>query len=133
MGLFDFALNPGQRFTKEELRVLDQNFNSISAYTKNKYRFSHRHIWDDLSGSHYGVDFHRVVYNHININTNEFDSNHAVEVGCSKYYLPNERIYYHGLKEHYDSDHEDRPKIKVPKLKKFPTFVLQVGGLEMDL
>ena len=37
MGLFDFALNPGQRFTKEELRVLDQNFNSISAYTKNKY------------------------------------------------------------------------------------------------
>ena len=28
MGLFDFALRPGQRFNKEELRVLDQNLNS---------------------------------------------------------------------------------------------------------
>ena len=37
MGLFDFALFPGQRFNKVELRILDQNFNSISAYTKNKY------------------------------------------------------------------------------------------------
>ena len=34
MGLFDFALRPGQRFNKEEIRILDQNFNSISAYTK---------------------------------------------------------------------------------------------------
>jgi len=42
VGLFDFALRPGQRFSKEELRVLDQNLNSISAYTKKKYRFSHR-------------------------------------------------------------------------------------------
>ena len=39
MGLFDFALKPGQRFNKEEIRILDQNFNSISAYTKRKYRF----------------------------------------------------------------------------------------------
>ncbi len=34
MGLFDFALFPGQRFNKVELSILDQNFNSISAYTK---------------------------------------------------------------------------------------------------
>ena len=126
MGLFDFALNPGQRFTKEELRVLDQNFNSISAYTKNKYRFLHRRISDDISGSHYGVDFHRVEYSHTNIKTNEFDKNHIVRIDCTKYFLQNESIYY-GLKEFYDSDHEDGSKIKVPKIKKFPTFVLQVG------
>ena len=34
MGLFDFALKPGQKFTKDELKILDQNFNSISVYTK---------------------------------------------------------------------------------------------------
>ena len=39
MGLFDFALRPGQRFSKEELRVLDQNLNSISAYTKKNIDF----------------------------------------------------------------------------------------------
>ena len=39
MGIFDFALRPGQRFSKEELRVLDQNLNSISAYTKKKISF----------------------------------------------------------------------------------------------
>ena len=39
MGLFDFALRSGQRFTQEEIRILDQNFNSISAYTKRKFKF----------------------------------------------------------------------------------------------
>ena len=122
MGLFDFALRPGQRFNKEELRVLDQNFNSISAYTKKKYRFSHKSISDDISGSHYGVDFHHTHYHHIDIE----DETNEHQINCTKYFIANEDTYYN-LKEFYDSDHEDRPKIKVPKLDKFPTFVLQIG------
>ena len=126
MGLFDFALKPGQRFTKEELRILDQNFNSIAAYTKKKYRFDHKRIADNISGSHSGVDFHEVSYTHIDTNTNEFDSAYAFRLDCHKYFIVNDR-YYRGLKNFYDSDHEDGPKIKVPELKKFPTFVLKVG------
>ena len=48
MGLFDFALNPGQKFSKDELRILDQNFNSITAYTKGKYQFDSRIIDNDI-------------------------------------------------------------------------------------
>ena len=127
MGLFDFALRPGQRFTKEELRVLDQNFNSISAYTKKKYRFSHRSISDDISGSHYGVDFHKVHYTHIDINTHEFDDKYMIQLDIYKYFIANERTY-DALKEFFDSVFETgNPKIKVPKIEKFPTFVLRVG------
>jgi hypothetical protein len=88
MGLFDFALRPGQRFNKEELRVLDQNLNSISAYTKNKYRFSHRGISDDISGTHYGIDRHRVWYSHQDIN----NENNDVQIDCSKYFINTENL-----------------------------------------
>ena len=53
MGLFDFALYPGQRFNKVELSILDQNFNSISAYTENKYRFYSRSIRDNICAQDY--------------------------------------------------------------------------------
>ena len=128
MGLFDFALFPGQRFNKVELRILDQNFNSISAYTKNKYRFYSRIIRDNiLCVEECGVNYHEVTYTHIDINKDESNSNYIRRIECHKYHIPNEKIYYYGLKRFYDSDLEDGPKIKVPKLKKFPTFVLQVG------
>ena len=39
MGLFDFALHPGQRFTTSEIKELDKIFNSISAYTKENLGF----------------------------------------------------------------------------------------------
>ena len=127
MGLFDFALHPGQRFTKEELRVLDQNFNSISALTKRKYRFQSKDISSDISGTHYGPDFHLVNYNHIDINKSEFDSDQIFSIFCYKYFVKEEPQYY-GLKEEYDSDHQkDLPKIKLPKIKKFPSFILKVG------
>ena len=123
MGLFDFALRPGQRFNKEELRVLDQNLNSISAYTKNKYRFSHRNIWDDISGTHYGVDCHRVSYSHQDID----NPNNDVQIDCTKYFVKNDDIYS-CLKNFYDDPYMDaRSRIKVPKLTKFPTYVLGIG------
>ncbi len=123
MGLFDFALRPGQRFSKEELRVLDQYLNSISAYTKNKYRFSHRGISDNISGTHFGVDQHRVWYSHKNIENENVD----VQIDCTKYFINNENTY-ECLKSFYDDPYmESRLRLKIPKLTKFPTFVLYIG------
>ena len=61
MGLFDFALNSGQKFSKDELRILDQNFNSITAYTKGKYQFYSRNIDDDIQGSMSNVSRHKIT------------------------------------------------------------------------
>jgi len=123
MGLFDFALKPGQRFTKEELRVLDQNFNSISAYTKRKYRFSHRRVATDINGSHYGVDNHTVNYSHQDIN----NPDEYMEINCTKYFIKTEQTYS-SLMDFYDSPFmDDKSRVTVPKLTKFPTFVLCIG------
>ena len=128
MGLFDFAIRPGQRFNKEELRILDQNFNSISAYTKKKYRFHDREVANDINGSNYGVDNHKVSYRHIDINLTEWDSDYVLYLDCFKLFVKTERQYKFGLIHHFDDPHDPHlPRIKVPKLKKFPTFVLQVG------
>ena len=47
MGLFDFALNSGQKFSKDELRILDQrNFSGLSfgvGLKINKMKFSYTH------------------------------------------------------------------------------------------
>jgi len=128
MGLFDFALRPGQRFNKEELRVLDTNFNSISAYTKAKYRFEFRKIADNINGSHYGVDNHEVVYRHIDTQLTEWDSEYIFDLSCEKLFIPTKHEYDHGLIHYFQNPYDTHlPMIKVPKLKKFPTFVLKVG------
>ena len=127
MGLFDFALRPGQRFNKKEINILDKNFNSISAYTKRKYRFDLKDIADDINGSHYGVDNHRITYQHICTQLTEWDDNYILRIDCLKLFIKTERQYIHSLKDFYESPHEDGPKIKVPLMKKFPTFALLVG------
>jgi hypothetical protein len=128
MGLFDFALRPGQKFNKEELRILDKNFISISTYTKRKFRFERREISDNINGSHFGVDLHKVSYHHSDINLTEFDSEYIFQLDCFKLFIATERQYIFGLQEFFDSPHEKgSPNIKVPKIDRFPTFVLQVG------
>jgi len=127
MGLFDFALRPGQRFNKEELRILDKNFNSISAYTKRKFRFERKDIADDINGSHYGVDNHRVTYIHIDTQLPDSDPNQWLQFDCLKLFIKTEGNY-HAVKEFFDSSYDDGfKKIKVPVMKKFPTFALKVG------
>ena len=39
MGIFDSILLKGKKFTKEEIKILDKNFNSISAHTKKNLNF----------------------------------------------------------------------------------------------
>lgn len=129
MGLFDFALRPGQRFNKEEIRVLDKNFNSISAYTKRKFRFERKDIADDINGSHYYVDNHRITYIHVDTQLTEWDTDYWLQFDCLKLFVKTERNHY-ALKstfEHYYSGEHKSWNIKVPAMKKFPTFALKVG------
>ena len=93
MGLFDFALKPGQRFNKEEIRVLDKNFNSISAYTKRKFRFERKDIADDINGSVYGIDNHRVTYIHVDTQLTEWDTDYWLQFDCLKLFVKTERRF----------------------------------------
>ena len=129
MGLFDFAIKPGQRFNKEEIRILDQNFNSISAYTKRKFKFDRKDIADNINGSTYGIDNHKITYLHIDTQLTEWDSEYLFPIDCLKLFVKTERNYKHGLKGFFDNGYDDGPKIKVPIMTKFPTFALQVGWL----
>ena len=127
MGLFDFAIKPGQRFNKEEIRILDQNFNSISAYTKRKFKFDRKDIADNINGSTYGIDNHKITYLHIDTQLTEWDSEYLFPIDCLKLFIKTERNYKHGLKGFFDRDYDKGPQIKVPIMKKFPTFALLVG------
>ena len=129
MGLFDFALRPGQRFNKEELRVLDKNFNSVSAYTKRKFRFERKDIANDINGSHYGVDNHRVTYIHIDTKLPDSDTNQWLQFDCLKLFVKTEGDHY-ALKDYFEYHYGGKHKhlnIKVPAMNKFPTFALKVG------
>ena len=48
MGLLDFAFHPGQKWTAQEIKVLDKNFSSISNYTNFKYNFEAKGVEDDI-------------------------------------------------------------------------------------
>ena len=129
MGLLDFALRPGQRFNKEELRILDKNFNSVSAYTNRKFRFERKDMADDINGSHYGVYKQRVTYIQIDTELPDSDLNQWLQFDCLKLFVKTERNHY-ALKntfEHYYSAKHKSWNIKVPEMKKFPTFALRVG------
>ena len=127
MGLFDFALRPGQRFAKEEIRLLDQCFNSISSYTKKNYTFYTKSIADNINGSHYGVDHHEIKYIHQNIDTDENDPNFYEYIICRKYFVQIKR-HHECLKRFYEEEYEDSI-IKVPKARKYPSFFLMVGSM----
>ena len=93
MGLFDFAIKPSQRFNKEEIRILDQNFNSISAYTKKKFKFDRKDIADNINGSTYGIDNHKITYHHTDTQLTEWDSEYLLPIDCLKLFIKTERNY----------------------------------------
>tara|TARA_B100000902_G_C27264247_1_gene892569 strand:- start:846 stop:1370 length:525 start_codon:yes stop_codon:yes gene_type:complete len=128
MGLFDFALKPGQKFTKDELKILDQNFNSISVYTKSKYQFYSRNIDNDIQGSMANVDCHKMKYSYVNIDMNEDDSRAHREITITKYYVRDE-YDLKNLDDFYNSsfDVQEEARVPPPKILNFPTYVLKVG------
>ena len=127
MGIFDSILLKGKKFTKEEIKILDKNFNSISAHTKKKFKFSSREI-KGIYGSEFQVNYHRIIYTHENIDTDMSDPKWQVNIQCDRYYLYNERDY-EGFKNFFENfwGDKDAPRIKVPEIKDFPSPVLLVG------
>jgi len=127
MGLFDFIFHAGEKFTKDEIKILDANFNSISAYTKKKYKFFRKRVSSDLSGhASMGLNFHNIVYEHTDINTNEFDPKWIVSINCDRYYLRDKNDYW-AFKRHYEEPFGDFPIIEIPKIENFPKPILIVG------
>jgi len=45
---------------------------------------------------------------------------------CEKLNVKNDRLYYSGLIETFDSPHDNDTRIKVPEIKNFPAYVLKV-------
>jgi len=128
MGLFDFALNSGQKFSKDELRILDQNFNSITAYTKGKYQFYSRNIDDDIQGSMSNVSRHKITYSHLDLSKTENDSNQHQDIEINKYYI-RDKSDLEMLDNFYNNpyDIKEEHRVPPPRLSKIPTFILKVG------
>ena len=128
MGIFDPLLYSGEKFSKEEKQILDENFNSISAYTKKKYKFYRREDTNNMRGSHMGINFHRITYSHKDIDTDEFNPNHIVYINCDMYWIKNER-FLDAFEDYFELpfDDKDAPRLKVPVVKKFPARLLVVG------
>ena len=128
MSLFDFVLNPGQKFSKDELRILDQNFNSITAYTKGKYQFDSRIIDNDIQGSMSNVSRHKITYIHLDLNKTENDSNQHQYIEINKYYI-RDKSDLEMLDNFYNNpyDIKEEHRVPPPRLSKIPTFILKVG------
>ena len=129
MGFFDFALNPGQKFSKDELWMLDQNFNSISVYTKKKYKFYSRNVDNDIQGSNSNVSCHKLSYTYIDIDKHEDRSDAHLEIDITKYYV-RDKYDLQNLDDFYNSTYDIREEHRVPppKLINFPAYVLKVGA-----
>jgi hypothetical protein len=129
MGLFDFIFHYGEKFTKDEIKILDRNFNSISAYTKKKYKFFLRKISSDLNGDpDVGINYHQITYRHQDTGTDESDPKFEYYINCRRYLIRNKRDYDHFV-TFFENIWEGKnaPKIIIPKIKDFPTPVLMVG------
>lgn len=129
MGLFDFVFHAGEKFTKDEIKILDRNFNSISAHTKKKYKFFSKEIVSKLYGSEVGVNFHRVTYRHQQVDKKgEISYEDELFLHCDRYYL-RDKNDYEGLKNYFEDPAWDDygPAIKMPDIEDFPTPLLVVG------
>ena len=127
MGLFDFAFHAGEKFTKDEIKILDMNFNSISAYTKKKYKFFMKDIKSDVYGDQdVGINFHKITYRHQDTDTNEWDPKFELYINCHRYLIRDEREYSNFV-NFFDDPYQEDWRMNIPKIKNFPTPVLIVG------
>ena len=74
-----------------------------------------------------GLNFHRITYEHEDINTDEWDPNWTVSINCDRYYL-RDKDHYQAFKNYCEEPFgDDGSIIKIPKISDFPTPVLIVG------
>ena len=123
MGLLDFAFHPGQKWTAQEIKVLDKNFSSISNYTDFKYDFEAKVVEDDIKSIQGNPESHEVIYEHVLPN----QPNMEAFICCQKYRIIN-KSQLETLKSFYSSDpHDLKANLEIPLIEKFPTNLLQVG------
>lgn len=129
MGLFDSILKPGQKFSKEELNILNKNFNSISVYTKRKYQFYSVNEDDDIQGSMSNVSCHKLSYTYQDIDKHEDESDAYLEIYITKYYVKDKNDL-HNLDNFYNNvyDLREEHRIPPPKLNNYPSYILKVGA-----
>jgi len=123
MGILDFALHPGQKFTDQEINILDKNFCSINDHTNFKYEFDGKLIDKDIISIHGIPSSHEILYRH-NLPEHE---NMDLFIACKKYRIRNQDEF-DKLNAFYKSDRDDLLyRLIVPEIKKFPKNLLQVG------
>ena len=99
---------------------------STASCEKRKFKFDRKDIADNINGSTYGIDNHQITYIHVDTKLTEWDSKYLFPIDCRKLFIKTERNYKHGLKDFFEPYGDDKI-IKVPIMKKFPTFALLVG------
>ena len=129
MGLFDAILKPGQKFSKEELNILDQNFRNISEQTRKKYQFHSRSVDSDVQGSMSNVSCHKLFYTYQDMDKHEDDSDAYLYVYITKYYV-RDKNDLHNLNNFYNNiyDLKEEHRVPPPILNNYPTYVLKIGA-----
>ena len=65
MGLLDFVVHRGTKFTDDEIELLDKHFLNITAFTGREYDFHQKYIEKDVRElGAIGVPQHEVNYRH---------------------------------------------------------------------
>ena len=117
----EVTLEPNKSL-KFAIKILDQNFNNISAYTKKKYKFFSKEVESDLWGhQEIRINFHRVTYRHEDVNTDEWDPAWHIYITCDRYYL-RDKNDFSAFKRYFEERFDERlPSsiIKIPKIEDF--------------
>ena len=125
MGLLDFVVHRGTKFTDDEIELLDKHFLNITAFTGREYDFHQKYIEKDVRElGAIGVPQHGVNYRHKHFKHKQIE----IVIECLKYNIVRktqiqelDRFYGHVL---------DKP-IEVPEIVSFPTklFYIDIYGV----
>jgi len=129
MGLLDSIIKNNQKFSDDELSILDQNFNSISVYTKRKFKFYSRNVDKNIQGSMSYVSCHKLYYDYQDIDKHEDEQGAHLQIPITKYCVQDKNDLQN-LDDFYNNVYDLREEHRVPppRLTNFPTYVMKVGA-----
>ena len=88
MGLLDFVVHKGTKFTDDEIELLDKHFINISEFTNNEYNFHQKYLEKDVQLLEaIGVNRHEINYRHKHFKHKEIE----IVIQCLKYNVTNKR------------------------------------------
>jgi hypothetical protein len=126
MGLLDFAVHRGTKFTDDEIELLDKHFLNITTFTDRKYDFHQKYIEKDVRElGAIGVPQHEVRYRHKHFE----QKNIEIVIECLKYNVVR-KTQIHELDRFYASHHLENPN-EVPEVVSFPAklFFINIYGV----